>query len=88
MWIDIEYKHHKHMMSEDYIVAALVVSGVALILAMFGCGAKYFCGKRRSSDEEQGGGPGYNVAMQNRLFKVNMFRDTVLWLWIKHKTNK
>ena len=67
-------------MSEDYLVWALVVPGVVLILAILGCGAKYFCGKRNSSDEEQGGGPGYNVAMQNRLFKVSLDRDSISFI--------
>ena len=54
----------------DILYMCLVISALVVLLAVIGCGAKYFCGKRRSSDEERDGGPGYNVAMQNRLFKV------------------
>ena len=57
----------------DNLYIWLVIPAVVVLLAVIGCGAKYFCGKRRSSDEERDDGPGYNVAMQNRLFKVRLF---------------
>ena len=74
-------------MSDDSYIWLFGISGIVLLLAIIGCGAKYFCGKRRSPDEERDIGPGYNVAMQNRLFKVSNGKKD-LWLETKVTSSK
>ena len=73
-------------MSDVSYIWLFGISGTVFLFAVIGCGAKYFCGKRRSSDEERDIGPGYNVAMQNRLFKVCKGK-TYLLLKVKCKIN-